>query len=112
MVRERFLKHDEKTGEITFSTVGTNGRFFPFGGGTYVCPGRVFAKQEVFGAVAAFLATYDVQFKEYVEFDRAGHIIAKGTDSKLFPPVKQQYSGAGVVIPGGDVLVKLKRRGQ
>ena len=106
---ERFLNHNEKTGEVTFSTAGTNGRFFPFGGGTYVCPGRVFAKQEVFGAVAAFLAAYDVKFEQYVGVGKAGEVTKKGTDPKLFPPVKQQYSGAGVVIPEGDILVKLAR---
>ncbi|RMZ77484.1 hypothetical protein DV738_g4348, partial [Chaetothyriales sp. CBS 135597] len=59
---ERFLKHDPATGQVTFSTAGTGGKFFPFGGGTYLCPGRVFAKQEVFGSIAAFLSLFDVEF--------------------------------------------------
>ena len=107
---ERFLKQDEKTGEVSFSTAGTNGKFFPFGGGTYVCPGRTFAKQEVFGGVAAFLAAYDVTFDQYAAVGKAGDIVKKGRDSSLFPTVKEQFSGAGVVIPEGDLVVRLKRR--
>ena len=39
---ERFLKTDPETGKSVFSTGGTNGKFFPFGGGKTMCPGRVF----------------------------------------------------------------------
>ena len=107
---ERFLREDEKTGKVTFSTAGTNGRFFPFGGGAYVCPGRVFAKQEVFGAIAAFLLAYEVKFLEYLRFDKAGKPIHKGVKPDGFPVVKKQFSGSGVVISEGDMLVRLRRR--
>ena len=107
---ERFLKQDEKTGKTVFSTAGTNGRFFPWGGGQYICPGRVFAKQEVFGAVAAFLLAYEVHFIEYLRFDKSGHAIRKGTHADGFPVVKKQFCGSGVVVSEGDMLIKLKRR--
>lgn len=107
---KRFLKQDDETGKVTFTTAGTNGRFFPFGGGAYVCPGRVFAKQEVFGAIAAFLLAYEVRFVEYLRFDKAGKRIRKGVHPDGFPVVKKQFCGSGVVISEGDMLVKLRRR--
>jgi cytochrome P450 len=107
---ERFLKHDEKTEKAVFTTAGTNGKFFPFGGGTNICPGRVFAKQEVFGAVAAFLLAFDIQFVEYLGFDKGRKVIRRGTDPDGFPVVKKQFAGSGVVVSEGDLLVRLKRR--
>jgi cytochrome P450 len=44
---ERFLRDDAVTGKKAFSLTGANGKLFPFGGGKTICPGRVFAKQEV-----------------------------------------------------------------
>ena len=107
---ERFIKQDEKTGKAVFSTARTNGKFFPFGGGPYVCPGRVFAKQEVFGAIAAFLLEYEVQFVEYLRLGKHGNRISKGVHPNGFPVVKKQFCGSGIVISEGDMLVKLKRR--
>ncbi len=107
---ERFLREDEKSGKVTFTTAGTNGRFFPFGGGSYVCPGRVFAKQEIFGAIAAFLLAYEVHFVEYLRHDNAGKLIRKGRHPGGFPVLKKQFCGSGVVISEGDMLVKLRRR--
>ncbi|RMZ90601.1 hypothetical protein DV736_g2165, partial [Chaetothyriales sp. CBS 134916] len=121
---ERFLKHDAATGKVSFSTAGTAGRFFPFGGGTYLCPGRMFAKQEVFGAIASFLSLFDVEFVEYASAsasastgkagDANDNMVAtmrrKGTDERMFPTVKQQFTGAGTVCPDGDVLVRIRRR--
>lgn len=107
---ERFLKHDEKTGQVAFSTAGMNGKFFPFGGGPQICPGRVFAKQEVFGAIAAFLLAYEVQFVEYLGVDKTGKLVGKGVNEKGFPVVKKQFCGSGVVISEGDINVKLRRR--
>lgn len=44
---ERFLKLDPGTGKVSFTTKHLGGKFFPWGGGKVICPGRVFAKQEV-----------------------------------------------------------------
>ncbi|RMZ77560.1 hypothetical protein DV737_g4292, partial [Chaetothyriales sp. CBS 132003] len=120
---ERFLKHDAATGQVSFSTVGTTGRFFPFGGGEYLCPGRMFAKQEVFGAIAAFLSLFDVEFVEYADAppsastakagktdDMVATMKRKGTEESRFPAVKQQFTGAGTLCPDGDVLVRISRR--
>ena len=35
---ERFLVEDPETGVVTYSTTGLNGKYFPFGGGHYMCP--------------------------------------------------------------------------
>src|SRR5579871_4557820 len=37
---ERFLKHDPDTGKDMFTMAETAGKFFPFGGGKTICPGR------------------------------------------------------------------------
>ena len=107
---ERFLRSGEKTGERVFTTAGLTGRFFPFGGGPWVCPGRVFAKQEILGAVAAFLLTFEVEFVEYVRFNRAGPPVRKGTQPAAFPGIQKQFSGNTAMIAEGDMMVKLKRR--
>ena len=102
----RFLKHDPETGKDVFSTQGTAGKFFPFGGGHQMCPGRVFARQEVLGAVALVLLNYDIEFKEYVGSNGK----ARGTDVKGIPRPKKQYSGSGVVSLDGDIKVRIRRR--
>lgn len=106
---ERFLVQDEKTGKVTFTTTGTNGRFFPFGGGAYICPGRVFAKQEVFGALAAFLLAFDTEFIEYLK-PGPDRLIPQGKHEDGFPVVMKQFCGAGVVVQAGDTLLRLRRR--
>src|SRR5204862_2058328 len=52
---ERFLKDDSETGKKVFTTSGMGRKFFPFGGGKTMCPGRVFAKQEILASVAMIL---------------------------------------------------------
>jgi cytochrome P450 len=106
---ERFLTFDEKTGKPTFSTTGLNGKFFPFGGGFYICPGRVFARQEILGAIATFLLTFETDFVEYLKPGDDG-LVSAGRDEGGFPKVGKQYPGAGVVVQEGDTLVRLRRR--
>ena len=99
---DRFLKTDEKTGEVAFSLTGTAGRLFPFGGGRSICPGRVFAKQEVFAAVAMTLLHFEVEGLSYID--------QKGNKVDEFPPLVQSFGGKGVVSLAGDVKVRIKRR--
>ena len=93
---ERFLKHDEETGKVICSTSGTTGKYFPFGGGSQMCPGRIFARLEILGAVATFLLNFDVEFQGF-------------TDGK-FPHLQKQLSGRGVFIMEGDLRVSLRRK--
>ena len=100
---ERFLAATgEKTDKPAFSTAGTAGRFYPFGGGRPMCPGRNFAKQEVLGAVALVLLNYEF---EVVGFrDRAG----RPTDH--FIEVAHAGTGSGIIPLGGDMEVRIRKR--
>lgn len=99
---ERFLKRDPETGQQLFTTSGTNGKFFPFGGGKTICPGRVFAKQEVLASVASVLLPFEIE--------PLGFVDDHGKSSKKFPGLGKSYSGSGIMIMNGDMRVKIKDR--
>lgn len=105
----RFLVDDPETGKMKFSTAGLTGKFFPFGGGHYMCPGRTFAKQEVLGAIAVLLLNFDVEFVEFTkpsgqEYTSAG----RGADG--FPKLKNGFAGNVVVGLEGDMNIKMKKK--
>ena len=99
---ERFLTTDSDTGKPVFSTGGTAGKFFPFGGGRTICPGRVFAKQEVLASVAMVLLSFKIEF--------AGFVDEKGKPTQQFPGLRNSYSGSGIMAAGGDMRVVMKAR--
>lgn len=107
---ERFLKRDPDTGKDMFSTVWTAGKFFPFGGGSAGCPGRVFAKQEMLGAVATFLSQFEIRFVEYLSTDQRGNVKGLGAEESGFPKVKRQYAGNGTLSMEGGIRVQIRRR--
>jgi cytochrome P450 len=45
-----------------FTVEGLNGIYIPFGGGLKMCPGRHFAKQEIYLVVAMMLWAFDFEF--------------------------------------------------
>ncbi|KAH9820419.1 Cytochrome-P450 [Teratosphaeria destructans] len=96
---ERFLCTDAETGKLSYSTSGLGGKYFPFGGGHYMCPGRIFAKQEVLGSVAVLLLDFDITFVGYV-------------GNGGFPTPKKNYAGNQVVGIEGDLRVRVKRRAE
>ncbi|KAK5021891.1 hypothetical protein LTS07_010632 [Exophiala sideris] len=98
---ERFLRQDPTTGKQSFGTSWTAGKFFPFGGGTHVCPGRIFAKQEVLGALATLLLKFDLRFVEYLGTDRNGDTLNLGKGAAGFPKVRKQYAGNGTYAVSG-----------
>ena len=98
---ERFLVADEK-GEKVFSLGSIQGRWMPYGGGKPICPGRVFAKQEILVAVALILRMYD--------FEMAGYIDGQGKGTEKFPGMRSKLPGTGIPIPDGDVLVRIRER--
>lgn len=105
----RFLVDDPETGRMTFSTAGLTGKFFPFGGGHYMCPGRTFAKQEVLGAVAVLLLNFDVEFVEFVKPFGQGYTgDSQGADG--FPKLKSGFAGNVVVGLEGDMKIKLRKK--
>ncbi|GKT50487.1 cholesterol 7-alpha-monooxygenase [Colletotrichum spaethianum] len=84
-----------------FSMAGRPSSFFPYGGGVSMCPGRLFAKQEIILAVAMIVSRFDIEFENWVKFD--GSIADQ-------PPVNEKASvGAGSVLPDRDVKVGWKR---
>lgn len=103
---ERFQRLDEATGEVKLSSRDLAGRYFPFGGGVHMCPGRVFARQEILGVVAGFLDRFEVRFDRWV--GAQGEAIGTGADG--FPGIKRQYAGNGIVHLEGDADVRIRRR--
>ena len=97
---ERFLAEDPETSKEIFSTSGTGGKLFPFGGGKTICPGRVFAKQEVLASVAMVLLSFEFEFQSFVD--------EQGSPTKQFPGLRNSYSGSGIMAAGGDMNVVLK----
>ena len=82
---------------------GTAGRLFPFGGGKTICPGRVFAKQEILGAVATVLLNYDIEPINFID--------GQGNEKReRFPVFERRFAGSGVLPVDGDLKVKIKRR--
>ena len=102
---DRFLHHDPETGKTTFSTANKSGKFFPFGGGKTICPGRVFARQEVLAAVALMVYGFEWRFEGFVDADGK-----KREDGAGFPGLKKAYSGTGIMAMDGDVRVQVRRR--
>ncbi|KAK7943562.1 uncharacterized protein PG986_012675 [Apiospora aurea] len=92
---------DEKAAKVSrkpyaFSLGAAGAKMIPFGGGRTMCPGRVFAKREVFTAVALVLLNFELA-------PIAG-------EAYKIPPHLPSYSGTGVISHGGDVKVQVKRR--
>jgi len=106
---ERFLAEDPETGELTYSVTGLNGKFWPFSGGSYMCPGRTFAKQEVLGTVAVLLLNFDIQFIEFMR-RKKNNVESLGSDKAGFPTPKDNYAGNQVVGIEGDMKIRIKRR--
>jgi len=97
---ERFLKRDSDSGKEIFSLTDSNGRFFPFGGGRDICPGRVFAKQIMMIAIATVLLEFQINPLCFIN--------SKGQSCNDFPQFGREYAGAGVVRPDGDLKVRLE----
>ena len=90
---ERFVGKDEKELE---------GHFLPFGGGTHICPGRFFARQEVLLAVAMMVLRFEIELVGFVELD--GHKRSGKPESDV------RTAGASAMMPDGDCLVRMRRR--
>lgn len=105
----RFLVDDPETGKLKFSTAGLTGKFFPFGGGHYMCPGRTFAKQEVLAAIAVLLLRFDIEFVEFVKRSGQGYTSA-GREADGFPKLKNGFAGNVVVGLEGDMKIKMTKK--
>ncbi|KAL1605006.1 hypothetical protein SLS60_004549 [Paraconiothyrium brasiliense] len=104
---ERFLVTDPETGMLSYSATGLGGKYFPFGGGHYMCPGRVFAKQEILGTVAMLLLNFDITFRGFVKHTKGSWVAAGKND---FPTIKNGFAGNQVLGIEGDMQVHIKGR--
>ncbi len=77
-------------------TTGIQGHFFPYGGGTNMCPGRFFAKQEMMASLAVLLRSFDMEALDPVEARKTG------PDERYFP--------VGALPPDRPVAVRIRRR--
>ncbi|KAL6916309.1 hypothetical protein FSST1_007804 [Fusarium sambucinum] len=77
-------------------TEGTQGYFYPYGGGTKMCPGRFFAKQQLMASVAVALRAYEI---ELIDPEAAAKI---GPNMDYFP--------FGTIPPKGKVPARIRRR--
>ena len=97
----RFLRQEGD--KVVCSTAGLSGKYFPYGGGAHICPGRIFAKQEILAAVAMVLLSFEFEFVAWV------NPISKDKE-KRFPKTRKGYVGNGVMVPDRDMRVRIKRR--
>ena len=99
---DRWLHTDSETGKQVFSTNGTAGKFFPFGGGRTMCPGRNFAKQEILASVATVLTTFDITPLSYLD--------EHGRATEKFPTMRNGLLGSGTMATDEDMKVRLRRK--
>ena len=100
---ERFLTTSPSGPAVQMFTMSsTTGKFFPFGGGKTICPGRVFAKQEALGALAMVLLKFEFQVIDFADCD--------GKATGAFPGFASAFPGSGALVPGGDLRVQMRRR--
>lgn len=88
---------NEYSDEYTFSTATVSHKFWPYGGGKTICPGRVFAKQEILATVAVILLGLKVSVENPKEYK--------------IPGFAKVYGGSGTIPPRGDVRMRLRMRG-
>lgn len=77
-----------------FSTSGTSNKLFPYGGGNHMCPGRVFAKQEILAAISIVLLTFEIKLEE----------------GESLPRIRKQFNGTGVVSMDKGLAVSMRRK--
>ncbi|KAK4187336.1 cytochrome P450 [Podospora australis] len=99
----RHLTWSENDGKQVpqFSIAGKGGDFYPFGGGTGMCPGRHFAKQEALVALAAIVTRFDVEFVEWTNQD--------GSKSDREARGDEKFAGAGTMPADRDMKIRWKR---
>ncbi|RAH41200.1 cytochrome P450 [Aspergillus brunneoviolaceus CBS 621.78] len=95
----RNLKRESEKPEFTMT--GKTSSFFPFGGGPSICPGRVFAKQEILMTIAALVTRFEIELIDWIHPD--------GTRSDRPAQNDQSLIGAVGIPPDRDMKVRWKR---
>jgi cytochrome P450 len=99
---ERFLQSDHGGGGSATSSQPKPGSYFPFGGGSSMCPGRFFAKQEILTAVAIMILKFDIHYMKFVHHN--------GRTSDRGPEAEVNGAGGGALFPDRDIMVRLRRK--
>ncbi|KAM7212118.1 Cytochrome P450, partial [Rhypophila decipiens] len=89
----------KKVAEVSME--GRNGSYFPYDGGSGICPGRHFAKQEILLAVVSIVTRFDIEFVEWARTD--------GTKSDREARDDPKATGPGTRPPDRDMKVRWKR---
>ncbi|RYP42015.1 hypothetical protein DL768_010408 [Monosporascus sp. mg162] len=104
----RHIKYVEGTDEAgnisrqkTFSLGGRPSSYFPFGGGVSICPGRQFAKHEMFTTLALIVSKFDLEFVKWTKLD--------GSPSDRPGANDESYAGGGAMPPDRDMKVRWRR---
>lgn len=87
---------DDKLAKPISHTAALQGHFYPYGGGSRICPGRHFAKQEMLAAVAIMLHEFEIELVDKAEAQKTR------PDMKMFP--------TGALGPDRGVRVRMRRR--
>ena len=98
----RFLSTDEKGQKQFDGKLTQGGRYFPYGGGAHICPGRLFAKQEILAGVATVLLGFEIE--------KIGWVNKKEKPVSGFAKPALGYVGNGVMAQDRDLMVKIRRR--
>lgn len=101
---ERFLGQIDGVNEqrkSTSTSARSPGKYFPFGGGSSMCPGRFFAKQEILVAVGVMIVRFDIEMIGYIERD--------GKNSERGPEPDVKNAGSGALLPDRDIMVRLRK---
>lgn len=85
---------DDKVAKVI--TNGIQGHWYPYGGGTKICPGRFFAKQEMMAALAVMVQAFEIELVDPKEASKTR------TNMKMFP--------TGALPPDRKVPVRIRRR--
>ena len=93
---------DDTSKKPTFTTDHAENMFMPFGGGKTICPGRIFARQEMMAAVAMVLLTFEFDFVSYTD--------QNGLETSKFPGLRDTFPGSAVMVSKGDMKVNIERR--
>ncbi|RDL36936.1 uncharacterized protein BP5553_04369 [Venustampulla echinocandica] len=73
---------------------------FPYGGGSAICSGRFFAKQEILAAVVLIVLKFEIEPR--------GWFTHHGKKSIREAKPDEGFAGAGVLPPDQDMLVTLR----
>lgn len=72
-----------------------------YGGGSMICTGRFFAKQEIMVAAALLIMKFDFEPKEW--------ILHGGKKSSRPAMPDEEFAGSGVLPPDRDLIVTMRR---